>query len=335
VALLLLGGSILLGVANLPLLYVVFFMLGTAETFFDNASFALLPNIVPVKQLERANGRLFATQTLTQEFIGPPLGGYLFSWMIAIPFLLNAGGFALAMIGIALIAGQFRVVPQSNDQPLSLWQSMGEGMRWFWSHSLLRTFGIMAGVCNFAYSATASVFVLYEQNELGLDAVQYGILLTSGAVGGVIGALVAEQFAQRLGSGSAIFVSNILMAVVFIGIALTTNPIVVGVLFAAMSFSSMVGSVILISLRQGIVPAALLGRVTSAYRLFAVGALPVGAFIGGLLSRYYGLTAPYWASGALMVVLAFIVLPIANNRTIAAAREHAVLPTSSLVSTLE
>jgi predicted MFS family arabinose efflux permease len=322
VALLLLGGAILLHQATLPLLYVVFFMIGTAETFFDNASIAFLPNLVPESGLERANGRLFATQTLANEFLGPPLGGYLFSWLIAIPFLFNATGFALAMILIALIQGQFRAIPDSvPNQSLSLGDSIKEGVQWFWNHRLLRTFGLMVGVTNFFYSAIFSVFVLYAQNRLGLDAVQYGLLLTSGAVGGVIGALVAENLARRVGAGWAIFICNILPAIAFTGIALTTNALIVGFLFACNSFAGMMANVILVSFRQSVVPAPLLGRVTSAYRLFVMGALPTGAFVGGLLTQYFGLTAPYWVGGLSMVFVAFAVLPIANNQTIALARQ--------------
>lgn len=322
VALLVLGGAILLNMASLPLLYLAFFMIGTSETFFDNASIAFLPDLVPESVLERANGRLFATQTLTNEFIGPPLGGYLFSWLIAIPFLFNATSFALVMILIALIQGQFRAIPASvPNQALSLGDSIKEGVQWFWNHRLLRTFGLMVGVTNFFYSASFSVFVLYAQNRLGLDAVQYGLLLTSGAVGGVLGALVAEKVARRVGAGWAIFISNILPAIAFTGIALTTNALIVGIMIACNSFAGMMGDVILVSLRQSVVPAPLLGRVTSAYRLFVMGALPMGAFVGGLLTQYFGLTASYWVGGVSMLLMAFAVLPIANNQTIALARQ--------------
>jgi MFS family permease len=69
--------------ARLPLLYLLFFLLGTGETLFNNASVALLPEIVPADALERANGRLQATETLMVSFVGPaamgtiPIGGIL------------------------------------------------------------------------------------------------------------------------------------------------------------------------------------------------------------------------------------------------------------------
>lgn len=323
-ALLLLSGAILLNGANLLLLYLVFFLIGTAETFFDNASIPFLANLVPPAGLEKANGRLFATQTLTNELMGPPLGGYLFSWFAAIPFLFSTVGFAFATTLIALIPGQFRVVPDVDvDSRHSIVDSIREGIRWFWNHRLLRTFGMMVGFCNFFFGAAFSVLVLFAQNRLGLNAVQYGLLLTAGAVGGVIGALLAERMAQRLGPGWTIFISNFLPALAYLGIATTTNALVVGVMFSLISFSGMLANVILVSFRQVVVPAPLLGRVTSAYRLFVMGAFPTGALVGGLLSQSFGLTAPYWVGTVAMLLLAFGLLPIANNQTIALARQKA------------
>lgn len=321
-ALFVLGIALLLNVATLPLLYILFFFIGTAETFFDNATIAFLANIVPPATLEKANGRLFATQTVANELVGPPLGGYFFAWFAAIPFLFSAVGYTLATALIALIPGQFRATATSDLEPtLSIGDSIRQGLRWFWNHRLLRTCGMMVAANNFFSSAAFSIFVLFAQNRLQLDAVQYGLLFTAGAIGGVMGALLAASISRWVGPGWTIFISNVISAVALLGIAMTTNPFVVGGMIALLFFAGLVADVILVSLRQSIVPAPLLGRVTSAYRLFVMGILPIGAFAGGWITQFFGLTAPYWVGGVAMLLIAFAVLPIANNRTIALARQ--------------
>ena len=75
----LLGLAVILGWTSLWLLYALFFFIGVAETLFDNASFAILPSMVEQDDLEKANGRLFATETVANEFLGPPVGGFLFA----------------------------------------------------------------------------------------------------------------------------------------------------------------------------------------------------------------------------------------------------------------
>ncbi len=42
-----LGVAVLLGWASLPLMYAIFFLMGTLETLFDNASQAIIPAVVP------------------------------------------------------------------------------------------------------------------------------------------------------------------------------------------------------------------------------------------------------------------------------------------------
>jgi MFS family permease len=68
--------AVVTGRASLLVLYLIFFLLGCIETLFDNAALAILPHIVEEQDLEDANGRLFATATLANELIGPPLSAH-------------------------------------------------------------------------------------------------------------------------------------------------------------------------------------------------------------------------------------------------------------------
>lgn len=61
---------------SMPLLYAVFFAIGTAETLYDSSSSAWLPTLVAPDDLGRANGRLQTTFVVCNEFVGPPMGGF-------------------------------------------------------------------------------------------------------------------------------------------------------------------------------------------------------------------------------------------------------------------
>jgi MFS family permease len=318
----LLGSAIYVGWANLPLLYVVFFFLGSAETLIDNAALAILPAVISRDRLEQANGQLFATQTVANELVGPLLGGLLFSTAATVPFLANSGSFAAAALLALLLRGQFCARRPEAALPSTIWADIREGMCWFWHHRLLKTLAAMSGAFNFFWAATAGIFILVAQDILGLDDIGFGIVLASGALGGIVGGLVADRMTKRLGTGRTIFVTNLLPGIAYIVIALTASPFVVGAMFTLVSFANMVGNVILISLRQSVIPDHLLGRVASAYRLFVLGALPIGALFGGGVAQAFGLTAPYWAGGATLIIMAFALLRVVNNRTVAAAQEQ-------------
>ncbi|MEW6568424.1 MAG: MFS transporter [Chloroflexota bacterium] len=241
----------------------------------------------------------------------------------AAPFLADAACFAASALLISLIDGQFQAIPQRDEASASLWREIRDGGAWFWKHRLLRTLGIMAGVVNFYSTAGFSIFVLVAQDRLGLSPVEYGLVLSAGAVGGVLAGLSAERLNRRLGTGGVLFLTNFLPAIAYVVIAQSSHAGVLAAMFILLSFSPMVGNVLLISLRQVIIPDRLLGRVTSAYRLFALGAVPAGALVGGFLALRFGLTAPYWMAAAVMGVMAFALLPVVNNRTLAAARQAA------------
>jgi MFS family permease len=316
-----LGLAVLSNFVSIPLLYVVFFLMGTAETLFDTASVSILPTVVPRESLEKANGRLFGAQIVSNEFAAPPLGGFLFAVAASVPFFLDAGSFAAAAVLVLTMRGKFRVERPEGTPPTTLRAEISEGLRWLWGNRLLRTLAVSLGIMNLTSTATISIFVLFAQERLGLGSVGYGVLLSSGAVGGVAGSLAAERFVRWLGAGTTMRIGLVIEAASAGVIALSREPLVVGAMFVLFGFHAIVWNVVTISLRQQIIPERLLGRVNSAYRLLGLGGMSAGALLGGVLARGFGLTAPFWFASLSVAVLALIVWPALNNETIDAARE--------------
>ena len=316
-----LGLAVLSNFVSIPLLYVVFFLMGTAETLFDTASVSILPAVVSRESLEKANGRLFGAQIVSNEFAAPPLGGFLFAVAASVPFFLDAGSFAAAAVLVLFMRGKFRVERPEGTPPTTLRAEISEGLRWLWGNRLLRTLAVSLGIMNLTSTATISIFVLFAQERLGLGSVGYGVLLTSSAVGGVAGSLAAERFVRWLGAGTTMRIGLVIEAASAGVIALSREPLVVGAMFVLFGFHAIVWNVVTISLRQQIIPERLLGRVNSAYRLLGLGGMSAGALLGGVLARGFGLTAPFWFASLSVAVLALIVWPALNNETIDAARE--------------
>jgi MFS family permease len=315
-----LGVAVLLGWASLPLMYAVFFLMGTLETLFDNASQAMIPAVVPRDRLERANSRLYAAEIVSNQLAGPPLGGLLFGVAVAVPFLLDAGTFAAAAALILALRGQFRPERPEGAPPTTLVAEIGEGLRWLWSHRLIRTLAIMLGVFNMTFAATDAILVLFAQDVLGLGSFGYGVLLTSVAVGGLIGSLMADRIIAWLGSGRALQASVLVSALVLTVVALSESAFVVWAVFLLTGITVVVWNVITVSFRQAVVPEDIFGRVNSVYRLLGWGGLSVGALLGGFLARSFGLTVPFWFAAAVLAIMFLFTLPLVNNRTVAEAR---------------
>jgi MFS family permease len=181
----------------------------------------------------------------------------------------------------------------------------------------------MLGVWNLLTTASVAVFVLFATEDLHVSKTGYGLLFSAGAVGSLVGTLFATRIARRLGPGTALLSAVVISGFLGLGVAMTSNAYLVGVFGAVGSLLSVVWNVITVSLRQAIIPDALLGRVNSVYRFLGWGMMPLGAALGGALASAFGLRATYWLGGAVLLLMALLVFRVVNNGAIGDARHAA------------
>ena len=288
---------------TLPVLYVTAFVLGVGETLFDTAAQSVMPNIVERDKLSVANGRLYAVELTMNQFVGPPLAGVLAGAALALAFAGSAIGFAVGAVALSLLVGSFRPVGATTGT--SLVEDIREGFRYLWGHRLLRTLGLMVGVMNAAGNAMFAIFVLYAvaPGPMGLTEVGFGLLMTTLAIGSLLGSVIVERVERRLGRARLLALTVVATALTMALPGFTANPWIVGAGFAVWGLSVVLWNVVTVSLRQRIVPDRLLGRINATYRLLAWGSQPIGALIGGLIGELLGLRAVFWAAGAVVLVL--------------------------------
>lgn len=311
--------SIATGVVSVWLIYLVFFLLGTAETLADTASVSLLPALVPADRLPTANARLMGTQIVANQLVGPPLGAWLFVAAAAYPFGLQALTFVLAGALIATLprdAG--RVEDLRERRPLR--QEIGEGVRWLLQHPVLRMLAVAICLMNVTLLGAFAILVLYARQRLGLTEVGYGVLLAISAIGGLVGSLVTGRLERRFGASILLRVGLVIETATHLVFALTRSPVVAGAMFGLFGVHAVVWGAVTLSIRQRLVPARLQGRANSVYYLFSIGGAAVGAGLSGLLARAGGITAPFWASFAVMAVLTVVAWRLFTTDRLAAER---------------
>ncbi len=293
--------------ATMAMVYASVLLLGIGETLFDTASQSVLPAVVPTEHLEVANGRLFGAGLAANEFIGPPLGGWLFALTAAGPFLFDAATFGLSALLLFGLKGHFK--PQRHTKS-GLLMDLREGLSYLWDHRIIRAFAIGAAVINIGYTASAAILVLFAQDSLRLDDVGFGLLLSGGAIGGIVGTVVAAPLVQRLGRSISVLASVAVMALTLGAIILTVNPWVVAVTLSVFGFAVAIWNVVAVSYRQSAVPDELLGRIMASYRFVAYGAYPLGAALGGLLAARVALHAPFIVGATLIGLLLLYLTPL-------------------------
>ena len=311
-------------------LLITAFLFGLAEVLCDNSAQTLMPSVVDKENLEKANGRMWSAESLTNSFIGPPLGSLLIGVAIFIPFFFDAVSFFFAVALIASLKGTFK--PVADDKPrekINFKAEIKEGYAWLWAHPLLRPMAIILGSMNGLGTMVGATFILFAQEVLETSVFTFALLGTAGAVGGTVGGLLAPKISAKLGSGRSLAMTLAAAPIGSLIIALTTTWQVVWVVVVFETFFAILWNTITVSLRQSIIPTHLLGRVNSVYRFFAWGSIPIGMFVGGglvsaltlVISRENALRAPYLFGVVLGLLLWALAAPRLTTAKIEAARK--------------
>jgi MFS family permease len=283
------------GTLSIWIFMAILIGVGCCEVIFDMSAQAFLPQIVPDHLLEKANGRLSSLELITNTFIGLPLGAWAFVLAIGVPFGVNAASFALAALLVASIRIPSAKTPKANSEELrnSFKADLTEGLQWLWSNKLIRTLAIMLGIANMTAMFGEAIFVKYAAVELGVTGRAYGFLLALTAIGSILGGLLGDKIAKRLGIAQSIVYSYFVFG--FVGIIYFFMPYVWAVAIAA-SFMGLAGTtwnVVTVSLRQRVIPTELFGRVNSVYRFIGTGSIGIGALIGGQIAYSTNLRMPF------------------------------------------
>lgn len=298
----LLTALVLTHTATIASIYVVTFLLGAAETVYDSASRAILPQLVTSASLDRANGLLTVEETLGQTFLGAPVGSALFVVAAAAPLLVNASGFALAALVLLTLRGSYR--PKRAAEATSIRHDIADGIRWLRAHRFLRSLTAISTVTALVESMGNGVFVLYVLEELRLPSGDFGFVLIAAGVGGVIGGLGTPLLARHIRRGPLLTAGALVSGAMMAAMALTRNGYVGSVLFAVAGAAVMVWNVLTMSLRQALIPEHLFGRVQGAYRTLVWGAMPVGSICGGLIANAIGIRPVFAIAGGGLVLCA-------------------------------
>ena len=316
-------------------LYLTFvataFLFGMAEVLRDNSAQTFMPSVVAKENLEKANGRMWSAESLTNSFIGPPLGSLLIGVAIYLPFFVDAGTFFIAVALLATIKGNFRPVNEQPREKVNFKIEIREGFTWLWNHTLLRPLAIILGCMNGVGTLVGVTFILFAQEVLGTSVFVFSILGTAGAIGGIVGGLLAPKISEKIGSGPALWIALIAGPLGYLIVGFTSSWQVVWVVTVFESFVAVLWNTITVSLRQSIIPTNLLGRVNSVYRFFAWGSIPIGMFLGGaivsliqnLATRDLALRAPYLLGAVLGFLIFIFAAPRLTTRALEKARAEA------------
>lgn len=274
-------------------LMVVAALLGLSTVFFDVAYQSYVPMIASKRYIGAANGRLEASYQVGRAG-GPGLGGWLLG-VLAPPlaYLLTASTYVCSTWAIWRIRTP---EPRPAHSDASLRSQIVDGLSFVRGQRLLFPLFACIACAAFAGAGIQVLLPILVLRTLGMSATQLGLLLSAGALGGILGALTRPAWITRLGIGRCIVITNI------VGVsALLAQPASVHVPFAAawvIACSGVVSSYFItiynvtqMSLRQEICPPDMLGRMNAIFRFAVWGVMPLGSFVAGIIASWVGVEA--------------------------------------------
>lgn len=300
---------VLTGTLTIWWLYVVVFVYGAFETVYDGAIRAVVPSIVVRANLPSANSRIEGGELVVQNFVSGPLTSALFSVSVLIPVGINGLVFALAGALALLLpkaASGTQFTATASGEPRVPWyRQFVDGFRFIMANRQLRTLWFFSTFCGIMSSAATAAAVLFVLDTLAVPEALFGVFLLSGAVGGLLGALITSRVKARLGTGLAMALGTTLAGLAFLVIGLAPYVWSAALAYGVSSLAITTWNILVMSLRQSIIPGRLLGRVHGTWRTLLWGTMPLGSLLGGLVARV-DLALPWIVGGALELLASLI-----------------------------
>lgn len=275
---------------SLELLFGVTFLVGTLSVVFDISWLTLFGAVARRDQYVQANSLLSGSRSMS--FIGGPAIGGLLIQVLSAPITLLLD--SLSFLGSALFLGRIHAKePPIERDPGSLRTQLTTGLSFIARDTIIRGIVLSVGTVNFFNYCFAALFILYATTYLDVEPGVLGLALGAGAVGSVIGAVVAGRVGQRLGVGRAYLLGLVLFPAPLILVPIASGPmeIVLPLLFLS-EFGSGIGVMILDinagAMLQSRTPDRIRGRSGGAFRFLNMGIRPIGATVGGLLGAAFG-----------------------------------------------
>jgi MFS family permease len=317
--------AITLGWAHLEVLYAVMLVMGSFKVIFEMAYQTYIPEIVDRHTLVNANSKIMMSYALGQS-AGPGLAGLMVE-ILGAPLAVLADS-----LGFFLCAGclfkikhhEVKVVQQQSN----VWRQIAEGFRYVGRERHLRALLWLVTINNFFMNAIMALIVLYGTREIGFRPGIFGLAVSVGGLGAVIGSVLAQRLGARLGPGPFVIYACGLTSLASFCFPLISRPDHLGIFcltatYFALSAAGAAVTVFAWTIRQSITPSDLLGKMNGAFRFCVTGIMPFGALFGGWLGSIIGIRSTLLV-GAVGLLLSCAAASFSHLRHLKTLPQHQI-----------
>lgn len=291
-----------LGVPSYPQLLAASFLGGTAGMLWGMGAGSIIPGLVGRDLLSTAFARK-ETVDASMGIMAPGFAGILVA-LVSAPFTLLAAATANLMAAGALLWG-FRATSgiaigaTEPTERVPFKDSFGEGLRFTLKHPRIRALVASSSITSMGLAFGSALETLYFVEALGFTPQVIGLVISTIAVGGLVGSLAAPALVIRLGERRDLALSVLCLpgAVLLVPLAAGAPPAAVALIMA----NSVLYNGLMVTynataygLLAGLTPPGLMGRQQGFRLALTMGPVPVLGIVGGLAGDALGLQTAMW-----------------------------------------
>lgn len=302
----LLGALTLRGSITLGMIYLLTAIQAVAVTFDLPARQALVPNLVPAKDLPNA----FSLTSIAQQIgsiAGPALSGLVIASLgQSAVYLINAITFLAVLAALILMGPVAQQAPAGTKPALNL-KGIREGIQFIVNQPIILSTMVIDFFATF-FSSANTLMPIFARDVLGVGVIQYGWLSAAQSIGAVSAALVISQIPIIRRQGPLFLLSVAAFGLSTILFGFSSGFLMAMIALILMGASDSVSTIIRNTIRQLQTPDYIRGRMTSINQIFFMGGPQLGEVEAGVVAQLFSTPAAIITGGiGCLVALAWIV----------------------------
>lgn len=287
---------------------------------FEVAGESAIKEIVPDQAMGRAQAANQARDAAL-GLAGGPLGGVLLAagaWFVGAVMALCQGVALMASLALRgkVPTGRRTSPISAPDTPASsAWVEVREGVTWVLGRPDLRGVLLVSTVANLGFN-TGMTAVIYSLQLAGFSPQAIGGLSAIIAAAMLVAAIVSPMLVSRFTAGSLMLVGLALgtMGILAVGAFDSFGAIAATLAFSLFGLPALNAAIL--GYMTVATPTRLLGRVNSAARTMAMGAMPLAPLVAGTGLAWIGRSGTLLAAGAICVAAVVLVLATSSLRAL-------------------
>ena len=292
---------------------------GFGTAFFTPAFEAIVPDLLPAKDLAAANSLDQFVRPIALRLVGPLLGGWLVAAGAGVAFTVDAASFAAS--GVAVLVLRPRAL--AGAKHASHGAAMREGLAFIRRRVWLWGTLVAAAAAYLVFLGPSEVLLPYMvKNELHGSASDLGLVFAAGGVGAVGAAVWMGQRGHPRRDVTVMYATWTLATLAIAGYGLAAASW--QLMAACLVFNALetAGTIVWATVKQRHVPRGMLGRVSSLDWLISIGLLPISFALTAPVAGVLGVRATLVGAGLVGAAITFAALFLPGMRDIEATGGH-------------